>query len=59
MWETKSGLNSELKGRMQQILDWLKPSVVLKEKGVRIIELMKTNTICLLFFLGLWVSAVA
>lgn len=50
MWETKSGLNSELKGRMQQILDWLKPSVVLKEKGVRIIELMKTNTICLLFF---------
>jgi hypothetical protein len=33
-WDYKSGINAELKGRLQSVLDWLRPSVILKEKGV-------------------------
>lgn len=36
-WETKAVANVELKGRVQQILDWVYPTVVMQDKGVYII----------------------
>eukprot|EP00026_Physarum_polycephalum_P000145 Phypoly_transcript_00145.p1 GENE.Phypoly_transcript_00145~~Phypoly_transcript_00145.p1 ORF type:complete len:2067 (+),score=239.37 Phypoly_transcript_00145:161-6361(+) len=33
-WDSKSTINAELKGRLQLVLDWLRPAVILKETGV-------------------------